>query len=122
MDKERITDSLEMEKASSPLVSIVVITFNQEKCLPATLDSLLEQDCAFPYEIVVCDDCSPDGTRAVIADYAERHPCIKAFYNEKNLGLVGNYVGALSRAGAVLSIMRCRSPAIRRCTSARRAG
>lgn len=96
MDKERITDSLEMEKASSPLVSIVVITFNQEKCLPATLDSLLEQDCAFPYEIVVCDDCSPDGTRAVIADYAEKHPCIKAFYNEKNLGLVGNYVGALS--------------------------
>lgn len=86
-----------MEQDNDILVSIVVITYNQEKCLPKTLDSLLAQRCTFHYEIIVSDDCSKDDTRKVMADYAERYSCIKPYYNEKNLGLVGNYINAISK-------------------------
>ena len=79
-----------------PLVSIVVITYNQEGCLGESLDSILAQKCRYPYEIVVADDCSTDGTRKVMERYADKHPFIKPVYNEKNLGLVGNYINAIS--------------------------
>ena len=32
----------------------------------------------------------------MIAEYAENNSCIKPVYNEKNLGLVGNYISAIS--------------------------
>lgn len=81
-----------------PLASIVVITYNQEKSLPVTLDSLLAQKTSFPFEIVVGDDCSKDGTRAVIADYAQRYPeIVRPIYNEHNLGILGNYASTLSQ-------------------------
>jgi len=80
----------------TPLASIVVITYNQEQSLPVTLDSLLAQKASFPFEIVVGDDCSKDGTRDVLADYARRFPeVIRPIYNEKNLGILGNYVSTL---------------------------
>jgi len=85
-----------MRETKKPLVSIVVITYNQEHCLPESLDSLLNQKCSFEYEIIVADDCSKDATRQVIAKYADENPCIKPVYNEKNLGLVGNYINAIS--------------------------
>ncbi len=82
---------------STPLASIVVITYNQEHSLPATLDSLLTQKTEFPFEIVVGDDCSQDDTREVLAGYARRHPdIIRPIYNERNLGILGNYVSTLA--------------------------
>lgn len=79
-----------------PLVSIVVITYNQEQLLPKTLDALLAQQCDFPYEIIIGDDCSTDGTRDVIKKYADTNTCIKPIYNEINLGLVSNYISTIS--------------------------
>ena len=81
--------------SGNPRVSIVVITYNQERCLGNTLDYLLSQDFD-DYEIIVSDDCSKDRTREVISDFASRYPCIKPLYNQKNLGLVGNYISAIS--------------------------
>lgn len=83
--------------SNKPLVSIVVITYNQERCLGKTLDSLLAQECGFEYEIIVSDDCSKDRTRDIMRDYAVRYPCIKPYVTPKNLGLVGNYVYAVSQ-------------------------
>lgn len=81
----------------SPLVSIAVITYNQEKTLPKTLDSLLAQKVDFPIEIVVGEDCSTDHTREVLKGYANRYPdVIKPIYNETNLGILGNYMMTLS--------------------------
>ena len=85
-----------MGEIKDPLVSVVVITYNQESCLPNSLDSILAQECSFPFEIIVADDCSKDATRDVIAEYANGHSCIKPVFNEKNLGLVGNYINAIS--------------------------
>lgn len=98
MDREEVGSRMEITISSDcPLVSIVVITYNQEYCLGKTLDSLLAQDCSFGYEIVVSDDCSKDGTQQVMQDYAGRHPCIRPFVTPENLGLVGNYAHAISK-------------------------
>lgn len=82
----------------NPLVSIAVITYNQQESLPKTLDSLLAQKVDFPYEIVVGEDCSTDNTREVLKGYVERYPdIIKPIYNEANMGILGNYVSTLEQ-------------------------
>lgn len=78
-----------------PLASVIVITYNQERCLAKTLDSILSQKCDFDIEIVIGDDCSKDATRSIMASYSNKYSNVKSYYNEKNLGLVGNYISTL---------------------------
>lgn len=58
----------------SPKVSVCVITYNQERYIRECLQSLVDQRTSFDFEIVVGDDCSTDGTRAVIEEFVRRHP------------------------------------------------
>lgn len=84
---------------SSPLVSVIVITYNQEKTLPLALDSILSQECPFEYEIIVGEDCSPDNTRGVLADYAERYPgIVKPVYQTENQGILKNFISCIDLA------------------------
>ena len=76
--------------------SVVVITYNQEAFLAETLNSVLAQQCAFDFEIVVGEDCSTDGTRKICLDYQARYPeKIHLLLHDKNQGLVENYYQAL---------------------------
>ena len=52
-------------------VSCIVPVFNGERYLPEALDSILAQTYR-PYEIIVADDGSTDGTREVVQGYGER--------------------------------------------------
>jgi glycosyltransferase involved in cell wall biosynthesis len=55
-------------------VSVVVMTYNHEQYIAQALDSVLEQATAFPFEVIITEDCSTDGTRQLIQKYQERHP------------------------------------------------
>ncbi len=80
-------------------VSVVVITYNQEKSLPVTLDSILSQKAPFPIEIIVGEDASKDGTRALLEQYAERNPdVIKPIFHTTNQGILKNFISAVSQA------------------------
>ena len=57
-----------------PEVSVSVVTYNQAHLIERALDSILAQRVTFSYEIVIGDDCSTDGTRAILEDYRARHP------------------------------------------------
>ena len=57
-----------------PLVSVLVVTYNQEDTLGRTIDSLLAQDLEEPWEILICDDASADGTAGVARRYADAYP------------------------------------------------
>lgn len=59
---------------STPLVSIVCITYNHVKYIRNTLDGFLMQDTPFPCEILIHDDASTDGTDDIIREYADRYP------------------------------------------------
>lgn len=57
-----------------PLVSVSVLTYNAAPFVREALDSILAQRVDFPVEIVVGDDRSTDGTRAILLEYAARYP------------------------------------------------
>lgn len=90
-----------------PLLSVAVITYNQEKYIAQTLESIISQEHDYPYEIVVGEDCSPDGTRKIVGEYAARYPdIIKPLYNEPNMGLIKNYFNVLVHCSGKY-IMEC---------------
>ena len=79
-------------------VSVVVATYNQEKYIGHTLESIVSQKVNFEYEVLVGDDCSTDGNAAVIKEYAEKYPeIIVPFLREKNLGMGGNVADLMMR-------------------------
>jgi glycosyltransferase involved in cell wall biosynthesis len=73
-----------------PLASILVPTYNYRRYLPEALESALRQS-ATDIEIVVVDNCSEDGTRELLEEYARRDPRIVAHRNDANLGMVANF-------------------------------
>jgi glycosyltransferase involved in cell wall biosynthesis len=73
-------------------ISVGVITYNQETTIRQTLDSILAQKGDFDLELVIGEDCGPDTTYAICADYAERYPdVVKLLPNTKNLGIMANF-------------------------------
>jgi glycosyltransferase involved in cell wall biosynthesis len=77
-----------------PLVSVVLCTYNGEKFLEAQLESILDQSWQ-PLELVISDDASTDGTKAILQKYKGR-PGVQIFYQEKSLGISGNFSYASS--------------------------
>jgi len=74
------------------LISVCIPAYNRANLLSALLDSILSQPGDF-YEIVICEDCSPERQqiRAVAELYISLHPG-KVIYHENpiNLGYDGN--------------------------------
>lgn len=54
----------------------MVVSHNQKELLPRCLDSILGQKLDVPYEIIVSDDRSTDGTWDVIEQYVRHYPDI----------------------------------------------
>ncbi len=86
-----------------PEVSVSVVTYNQAGLIGRALDSILEQRVTFTFEIVVDDDGSTDGTRAILEEYQQRHPdkFRLLLYNHRLPGTPG-------RRNNMLNPMACR--------------
>jgi glycosyltransferase involved in cell wall biosynthesis len=59
-----------------PLVSVCVQTFQHKDFIGKCLDSILRQKTDFPFEIIVGEDDSTDGTREICTEYAQAHPSL----------------------------------------------
>ena len=57
-----------------PLVSICCITYNHKEYIRDALDGFLSQRTDFPYEILINDDASTDGTADIIREYEQKYP------------------------------------------------
>ena len=68
-------------------VSVVVPIYNVEKYVSKCLDSILDQTMQ-DFEVVVVDDCSPDGSMEIVRSYAEKDPRFKIVTHEVNRGLM----------------------------------
>jgi glycosyltransferase involved in cell wall biosynthesis len=76
-----------------PKVSVCVITYNQEKYIRQCLQSIMDQETDFNLEVIVGDDCSTDGTRTIVQEFAERYKgIVKTIFQEKNTGGTKNYL------------------------------
>lgn len=90
----------------TPKHSVIMITYNQEQYISIALDSVLCQ-VPLPYEIIISDDSSTDGTWNIVCEYQKRYPhIIKAKTNKHNLGIFGNLNSVLKNAtGDVVSFL-----------------
>ena len=70
------------QDAGAPKVTVCVITYNQVRYIGACLQSLVEQQTDFPFEVLVGDDCSTDGTADVVADFARQHPGLVTLHRQ----------------------------------------
>ncbi|MDY6331084.1 MAG: glycosyltransferase family 2 protein [Fibrobacter sp.] len=68
-----------------PLVSVWCIAFNHVRYIAQALDSFLMQITNFPFEIIVHDDASTDGTTDIIREYERKFPrIVKPIYETEN--------------------------------------
>lgn len=57
-----------------PLVSVCTITYNHIPYIQKCLDKILMQETNFPFELIVHDDASTDGTTDIVREYANKYP------------------------------------------------
>lgn len=56
------------------LVSILCLTYNQEKYIARALEGIISQNVTFRIEVLVHDDASTDSTSTIVRSYAKRYP------------------------------------------------
>jgi glycosyltransferase involved in cell wall biosynthesis len=61
---------------NEPIVSILCHVYNQRQYVEDAIKGFLIQKTNFPFEIILHDDASTDGTTGVVQEYAERYPDI----------------------------------------------
>ena len=61
---------------TNPLVSVILIAYNEEKLIKQALDSVLSQKTDFKFEIICHDDASSDKTPEIILEYQKKYPDI----------------------------------------------
>lgn len=82
---------METGGASKPVISVAVVTYNHRAFIAEALESALGQKIQEPFEIVVADDASTDGTGDVVREIARRRPdIIRLLPSPKNLGALAN--------------------------------
>ncbi|HBI63335.1 MAG TPA: hypothetical protein DDY31_19345 [Lachnospiraceae bacterium] len=78
-------------------LSIVVLTYNQEKFVRTTLESIVTQNTNYSYEVIIGDDASSDNTPKIILEYAHKYPqIIRPVLRNENIGLIRNYFSLIS--------------------------
>lgn len=72
-------------------VSICIVTYNQERFVEQALQSILNQNTNFQYEVIIGDDCSTDLTRKIIQDFLIKYrDIVVPVFHEKNIGPLEN--------------------------------
>jgi glycosyltransferase involved in cell wall biosynthesis len=73
-------------------LTILIITFNQEKYIAECLESVINQKTPVETEIIVCDDCSSDRTVLKAYNILKQASCsYKILKNDQNIGISKNY-------------------------------
>jgi glycosyltransferase involved in cell wall biosynthesis len=76
---------------TEPLVSVLMIAYNQEAYLAEAIASIVMQRCDFPFELIIGDDGSTDGSLRVALEFQRRYPAIvRILHGGPNLGMNAN--------------------------------
>ncbi len=86
----------------NPFVSVIILNFNGMEFLDACIRSVLAQAYS-PFEVLVVDNNSTDGSRAFIA---KTFPDVRLIISEENLGFAGgNNLGVLRAKGDLVVLL-----------------
>lgn len=78
----------------SVVVSVFMLTYNQEALIAQAMDGVLMQKSTFKIQLVIGEDCSTDGTRHICESYAAQYgDRVKLLPSPAtNQGLIANYM------------------------------
>ena len=80
-----------------PVVSVVMITYNHEHFIEEAVEGVMMQECDFPIELIISEDCSTDNTRARCIELKEKYPDkIRLLLSERNKGMSQNILETLA--------------------------
>ena len=82
---------------SEPLVSVLITSYNREKYIASSIESVLAQTFG-DFELLITDNCSTDSSVEIANEYASRDARIRVVVNETNLGQFGNRNRAMTLA------------------------
>ena len=89
-----------------PVVSVLMMTYNHAPYLEQAVESVLAQQCRFEFEILIGEDHSTDGTRALCEDLQARYPAhIRLIVAEQNVGITANFLRLVARARGTYAAM-----------------
>lgn len=75
-----------------PLVSVNCATYNHEDYIAEAIEGFLLQKTNFEFEILIGEDCSTDGTREIVKEYANLFPSkIRLITSDQNVGAAENF-------------------------------
>src|ERR1039458_3778786 len=78
------------EQMVAPTVSIVLLTYNRPAALRTAIEDLLQQSYS-DFELIICDNSSPDPeTSAICRDAAARDSRVRYFRQPINIGQPAN--------------------------------
>lgn len=83
--------------ADTPLVSVLVTSYNRERYIGEAIKSILASTFR-DFELIVVDDCSKDDTVKIAKSFAANDDRVRVYVNEKNLGDYPNRNRAASYA------------------------
>ncbi len=84
-----ISDSTVLAK--NPIVSVGMITYNHKPYIAQAIEGVLKQNTEYPFELIIGEDCSTDGTLEVVLVYQKQYPdIIRVIYSEENVGIRKN--------------------------------
>lgn len=95
-----------MKELKDIMVTVCVVTYNQEKWIRKTLDSILAQQTDYPFEVIIGEDHGTDGTRAICQEYADKYENVTLLLDVENLGVTANWIRCV-QAGRGRYIMTC---------------
>lgn len=99
-----------------PLVSVTVATYQHVNYIRQCLEGILMQKTNFPYEIIVGEDGSVDGTQDICKEYAEKYPDrIRLFIRDRNLSQFVAENGKVTRFNGIWNRMSARGKYIAWC-------
>lgn len=67
-------------------ISVICMTYNHKNYIRRALEGFVSQKTDFPFEVIVHDDASTDGTADIVREFEKRYPdLIKPIYQTENL-------------------------------------
>src|SRR6516162_3895805 len=89
LDAEMVleTNSSYVTFTMTPTVSIFIMTYNFASYIREAVMSVLKQETSIPFELIIIDDASTDGTQDVLASLPH-DPRVKIHIHKANQGCV----------------------------------
>lgn len=85
------------KEKDSVLISVCLITYNHAAFIRQAIEGVLMQKIDFPWEFIIADDKSTDGTTDILLEYQKKYPrLIKLLLQEKNVGPGKNWMDLIS--------------------------